>query len=120
MESFDVGAGRTKLTIAYHRWGKDLHVHIGGGEHHIGAVALAGRTPSGQTHLEVVGIPPHKEDRIVEQAARTLQQATGHNVCVTAGIHVPNISKEEIEQILRTAAAGVAHVISTVQPNASD
>jgi len=110
MHSFEIGEGRTRLTVAWTRWGRDLQVHIGGGEHHIGAVALAGCTPEGQIQRHMVRIPPHKEGPVVEQAARTLHEATGVNVCVSSGIHLDDISRGEIDTVLRTAEEGVARL----------
>ncbi len=114
MESFEIGTGRTRLTVAWQYWGPDLHVHIGGGNHHIGAVALIGTAPDGSVHHEVARVPPHKEDRIVHQAAVALHKKTGGNVCVTAGIHIDDISKEEIETVLHTASAGVGRLIQSL------
>jgi hypothetical protein len=115
METFEIGTGRTRLTVAWQFWGPDLHVHIGGGDHHIGAVALVGTTPAGRVHREVARVPPHKEDRIVDAAAVALHKETGGNVCVTAGVHVDSISKEEIDSVLQTAQAGVDRLIHSLR-----
>jgi hypothetical protein len=115
MDSFEIGTGRTRLTVAWQFWGPDLHVHIGGGDHHIGAVALIGTTPAGHVHRQVARVPPHQEDRIVDAAAVALHTNTGGNVCVTAGVHVQDISKEEIETILQTADAGVDRLVRSLR-----
>ncbi len=115
MKSFEIGTGRTRLTIAWERWGKDLHVHIGGGEHHIGAVALVGCSPDGKNHRHVGDIPPHKEAKIVERAARVLHMETGGNICVTAGIHIEEACKAEIETILRTVDEGIARIVQSLR-----
>lgn len=116
MDAFEIGEGRTRLSVAWTRWGRDLHVHIGGGAHHIGAVALFGRTPDGQAQRHVVCIPPHKEGPVVERAARALHEATGVNVCVSSGIHLDAISREEIDAVMRTAEEGVARLVRTLCP----
>ncbi len=115
MKSFEIGTGRSQLTITWKRWGKDIYVHIGGGVHHIGAVALAGCSPDGNNHLHVGDIPPHKEARIVERAARVLHMETGGNVCATSGIHIENACKAEIETILCTADEGIAQIVQSLR-----
>ena len=115
VNSFEVGEGRTRLTIAWRYWGADLHVHVGGGDHHIGAVALVGRSPDGKIHRHVSDIPPHKEGQVVERAALALHAEAGGNVCVTAGIHVDNASKLEIETILQTADEGIARLVRSLR-----
>jgi hypothetical protein len=82
-------------------------VHVGGGAHHIGAVALAGRQPDGETYVSVLRVPPHKEDQLAMNAARALHAATGATVCVTAGVHLGGITAAEITAILRNVREGV-------------
>ena len=115
MKSFDIGTGRTQLTISWKRWGKDLYVHIGGGDHHIGAVAFVGCSPDGNSHQHVGNIPPHQEARIVERAAHVLHTEIGGNICATAGIHIENACKAEIETILRTADDGIACLVQSLR-----
>jgi hypothetical protein len=107
MQQLHIGTGRTRVCLSWHRWGKDLHVHIGGGADHIGAVALAGRTDAGEVCADSLRIRPHKEDPLALAAARRLQAATGANVCVTAGIHVHAITRAEIAEVTRNAEAGI-------------
>lgn len=116
MNEFEVGSGRTRLLFAWRRWGPDLHVHIAGGDHHIGAASLVGRQPDGRTYEGTFAVPPHKEDTVVARAAAALHQATGVNVSVTAGIHLDDITPDEIAAVLRTVDEGVARLIDIFQP----
>ena len=90
MGQSEIGSGRTLVRLTWQRWGTDLHVHIGGGDVHIGAAALAGRA-----------------DRLALAAARRLHAATAANVCVTAGIHVDAITPAEISAVTRNVEAGI-------------
>jgi len=115
MNTFETGRGRTRLTFTWQYWGDDLHVHIAGGRHHIGAVALAGRDPSGQAYLHALAVPPHKEDQMVLRAARALHEALGVTVCVTGGVHLGDITWEEISTVLQNADEGVGHLLRTLE-----
>ena len=108
MQHLETGTGRTLVRLSWRRWGTDLYVHIGGGEVHVGAAALAGRTAGGKPYAETLCVAPHKEDRLALAAAEKLHAATGVNVCVTAGIHVDKITPAEISEVMQNAAAAVA------------
>ncbi len=107
MEQLEIGSGRTRVCLTWRRWGRDLHVHVGGGDQHVGAVALAGRADDGQTYADTLCVSPHKEDRLALAAAKTLHAATGVNVCVSAGIHIDGITSAEIADVLRNVEAGI-------------
>ncbi len=70
--------GRLKLELCALRMGRDLQVILNGGAAHLGAVALA--APGGAA-----------------------DDALSCTVCVSAGIHYENISKEEIAAVERLA-----------------
>ena len=115
MSTLETGSGRTRIRFSWQRHGNDLHVHVSGGDDHIGAAALVGRHPGGALSEGVLPIPPHKEDRLVLDAARTLHAVTGVNVCVTAGIHLDEISPGEIDAVLRNVDQGVALLAAKLQ-----
>jgi hypothetical protein len=115
VDTLEIGSGRTRVHLTWKRWGSDLHVHVGGGAQHIGAVALVGRQPDGETYASVLAVPPHKEDQLALDAAKTLHTTTGANVCVTAGIHLDAISDAEIARLLRNVEKGVAHLAGLLQ-----
>lgn len=89
----------------------DVYVHIGGGVDHIGAVALVGVRPDGELYGEVLCIPPHKEADVALRSARTIHEAFGVNVCVSAGFHVDDISPEEIREALRNIDQAVVEFV---------
>ena len=110
MNELEAGTGRTRVRLIWKRWGSDLHVHIAAGEHHVGAAALVGRQPDGETYEGGLCVPPHKEDQLVLDAARTLHAATAVNVCVTAGIHLDAITGAEISAVVRNVDEAVARI----------
>ena len=52
MPQLEIGSGRTLVRVNWRFWGADLCVHIGGGDDHVGAVALAGRAENGASCAE--------------------------------------------------------------------
>jgi hypothetical protein len=115
VEQSEIGSGRTLVRVTWQRWGADLHVHIGGGDEHIGAAALVGQADDGKPYAETLRIPPHQEDRLALAAAWRLHAAIGTNVCVTAGIHLDAITPAEIGDVTRNIEAGVERLAGELQ-----
>jgi hypothetical protein len=115
MNMLETGSGRTRLRLAWQWWGSDLHVHIGGGQDHIGATALVGREPSGEAYARVLAVPTHKEGQMVLQAAERLHAALGGNVCVTGGVHLEKITRDEIALILQNAQEGIEGLVRVIR-----
>jgi hypothetical protein len=115
MKKFTAGSGRAQLTFTWEPHGQDWSIHIGGGAHHLGAVAMAGRGPDGRLFQGALCLPPHREDDLALRAARTLHNALGSTVCVSAGVHLDDISQEEIAEVLRVADEGVQRLISQLR-----
>ncbi len=79
--------------------GQDLCILIDGGDcPHIGAISLASSQLEKKTQTIVV--PKHKEDVISQAVAEQVQKTLGNTVCCACGIHIDNISKDEIVKIL--------------------
>lgn len=114
MPDFTIGEGRTRLHVSWQRRGADLHVHLHGGRDHLGAVALVGTAPDGTACGGTLAIPPHREGELVERAARRLHSAVGGRVCVTAGIHLDDITPAEIDAIRANAEAAVTRLAATL------
>ena len=97
---FTAQQGRLSIHLRVFRQGRDLQVLCGGGATHIGAVALAvpahGQVEA-QSHL--AGLPGHKEDALAQRMAERMAHALNCAVCVNAGIHYDNITREEIRQV---------------------
>lgn len=96
---FRLCRGRLKLELRVLRMGRDLQVMLKGGAAHLGAVALA--APGGTAEANALVLPGHREDQLARRMARRMADALGCAICVSAGIHYENISKEEIAAVAR-------------------
>jgi len=99
------GTGRTRVTLKASSLGNDIVVHITNESAHIGAVAV-GEYDFANSRASVSTITRlgHKDDVIAYQAAYNISKTTHKPVCVIAGIHLDNITKEEIPTITHNAA----------------
>ena len=96
------GKGRTKIQLTAHFMGNDLLVYVSNKNAHIGAVALGEYDPlSRRTSTSVLTRLGHKDDAIAQKAAYLISRLTKRPVCVIGGIHVPDITSNEIEVILQ-------------------
>jgi len=99
-----VGTGKYIVEATAVFCGKDINITIGGGEsYHIGAVAVAepgnviinGKKRSATT--SVICLLDHKEDDLARFAAKHLATVLDSVVTVSVGIHIDDISIEEIK-----------------------
>lgn len=111
MNVFPIGTGRTQVTFSWQMHGADLRLHIAGGADHIGAAALAAPTAS----VQAAGVPPHREEEIVRAVAERLAEQLRVTVCVTAGIHVDRITREEIQTIRAACEAGADRLVQILR-----
>ena len=86
--------------------GKDLVITVGGGESHIGAVGISFPTASiitGENSVttSVITLPSHKEDIVAKIMSENIAKALNKKVVVVAGIHFDNLSKDDIDKILK-------------------
>ena len=92
--------GRVTLVLEGRNIGGDLFVTLTGGTAHIGAAALAYRDfGTGRTTASVLSAPGHKEEEIALRGAKTLSKALNKTVLFAAGIHLDDITPEEIAEI---------------------
>lgn len=104
------GNGRTRVRLELLARGRDLVLNVGGGEAHVGAVAVA--TPAGPVALTVV--PGHKEGPLAEAAATALARAAGCTCAVVAGIHQDRATAGEIADIVVNVEQGVAELVASL------
>ena len=52
-----------------------------------------------QIRVQLLGLPGHKEADLAQYMAESMAQALNCAVCVSAGIHYDNITREEITQV---------------------
>lgn len=110
--------GRLNIYLHVLRQGRDLQVLCGGGASHIGAVALAA-PGSGLAQARVLALPGHKEDAIALRMARHMADELHCAVCVSAGIHYDNITREEIQQVEQMTQDLTQRCISALKKDSS-
>jgi hypothetical protein len=120
MNQLELGSGRTRVRLTWLRRGADLHVHIEGGADHIGAAALAGRADNGEVLAQSLQISPHKEGPLALAAADKLHAATPVRVCVTAGIHLNDITRAEIAEVTRNVDAAIERLAGILRGPSDD
>ncbi|MFC1991595.1 hypothetical protein ACFLVC_02585 [Chloroflexota bacterium] len=107
------GKGRTKANLSAYYMGSDLVVRIFNENAHIGAVALGEYDyKEGRASCSLLTRLGHKDDIVAQKAAYLISKHTKKPVCVITGIHLDDITKEEIEQILKNTSSLVDGLIS--------
>lgn len=99
--------GRIEIDSKSIMVGKDLCVIISGGDSpHIGCVTLSVPRPSLSdsnrlsSTTSVLNLLGHKDDEAAKYVSHTLSSKLNKNVVVTCGIHVDNITTEEITVVI--------------------
>ncbi|MDI9395765.1 MAG: hypothetical protein QM426_10325 [Euryarchaeota archaeon] len=95
---------RIEITLEAKNLGEDYLLTIIGGKEHAGAVAVGMfDEKSRRASSSVITLPGHREEQLALDSAKRVSKATGKVSVVVAGIHVDNISPEEIKEIVSTA-----------------
>ncbi|WP_411170101.1 hypothetical protein ACH36K_06310 [Clostridium sp. MB05] len=88
------------------KMGNDLNISIYGGDTpHIGAVALGIPRESLldknkiSSSVSILTITGHKEDIIVQNVAKKISSTLNSTVVISCGIHIDNITFDEIESL---------------------
>jgi len=107
------GEGRTKVTLSAHYMGSHLIVCIYNENAHIGAVAVGEYDHNEKrASTSVITRLGHKDDAVAQTAAHSISKFTKSPVCVISGIHLDNITDEEIDKILQNTSSLVDEFIS--------
>jgi gallate decarboxylase subunit D len=100
------GKGRTRVSLSAQWIGKDLIVCLFNKQGHLGAVAMADfSNEEKRASTSVITRLGHKDDSIAYYAAYNLCKRLRKPVCAIAGIHLDNITEEEITQISQNCDA---------------
>lgn len=107
MNNMTVKKGRIEIKAKAILVGDDLCIIISGGDRpHIGCVTLSIPRPGisdsskNSATTSVMNITGHKDDEAARYVSQTLASALNKNVVVTCGIHLDNITNEEIDETL--------------------
>ncbi|NHI83466.1 MAG: hypothetical protein EAX81_04115 [Candidatus Thorarchaeota archaeon] len=118
---FKKAAGRHMIFFEVREIGNDLLVAVSGGDEcHIGGVAVSYPTPSHYrsattVSLNSITLPGHKDYIIANSTAVTLTKALNRPVVVTVGIHYDNVTKVEIDEIIKVVESLTNDAISHYQ-----
>ena len=121
--SVEVSNKKFKMTAKLIYIGDDILVGIEGGEAHIGAVGISYPTASiiekGKNTIttSVITLPAHKEDIVAKMFSEKISKALNKKVVTVAGIHFDNISKDDIEKILKGCKKLCEKVINRICGN---
>ena len=109
------GEGRTKVSLSSHYMGTDLIVLIYNDNAHIGAVAT-GEYDHRQKRAStsVITRLGHKDDAIAYKAAYLISKSTKRPACVIAGVHLDNITEQEIDKLMENASVLVNEFIKSL------
>ncbi len=106
------GEGRTKVTLSAYYMGNDLIVCIYNDNAHVGAVALGEYDHQEQrASVSVITRLGHKDDAVAQKAAHSISKSTKRPSCVIAGIHLNNITGQEIDEIADNARIMVEELV---------
>ena len=95
MYNFSLGNGNTKVDYKIEEIGDDLQITITGGIIHIGGIGLV----SNGTY-DILSVLNHKEYEIIQPLADKLTKFHDTTILITAGIHVDDITLDEIKEIM--------------------
>jgi len=107
------GTGRTKVGLSAHHMGDDLVIRVYNQNAHIGAVAVGEYDhETGRVSTSVITRLGHKDDVVAQKAAYLIGKATKKPVCLIVGVHLDNVTQEEIAELLQNTDSLVNEFIS--------
>jgi len=108
--------GRVQLLLKGESVGKDMFFVLSGGREHIGAVAMGiYDKESGRASSSVISAPGHREDEIALKGARTVSSVTQSTTVFMVGIHVDDITVDEIQAIVKASEKMIDDVIEVIR-----
>jgi hypothetical protein len=107
------GEGRARVNVTVHSMGGDLVVRIYNQNAHIGAVAVGEYDYEHErASVSVITKLGHKDDVLARETAYLLSKSIRRPVCVIAGVHLDNITRAEIDEILANTRTVISEVIN--------
>ena len=124
MTHVETGEGRCHIRARVLPMGDNLIIAVTGGKAHIGAAALgepySSRTGQENTRASVSVLTriSHKEDAIAGHIASRLASILDVPVLVCCGIHLDNITPDEIKEINRNAETLIILLVEVLRSQA--
>ena len=110
----NIGRGRTKVSLLTNSFGSDLVVFVYNINAHVGAVAVGEYDHIHErASVSLITRLGHKDDAIAQRAAYLINKSLHKPVCVIAGVHLDNITGEEIKGLVENAALLVEDFIKS-------
>ncbi len=107
-------AARISLILEWENVGNDYIACLTGGDEHIGAVAVGFYDQeSGRASSSVITNPGHRETEIAMLGAKVFSEACKCASVFIVGIHLKNITKDEIEEIVEVSEEMI-HELSVI------
>ena len=96
------GEGRTRVSLSVQSLGDDLVVYVFNEQAHLGAVAVADYShEAARASTSIITRVGHRDDVVASKVAHKLCKNLKKPVCAIAGIHLDDITEEEIAEIIR-------------------
>ncbi len=107
------GEGRARVNLTVNSMGSDVVVRIYNQNAHIGAVAIGDYDYEHErASVSVITRLGHKDDALAGEAAYLLSKSVRRPVCVVAGVHLDDITGEEIDKILANTRIAVSEIVN--------
>ena len=118
--SLSEGVDRTRVSLATKPIGNDLVVFLFNEQGHLGAVAVAEYSfEESRASTSVITRLGHKDDAVAYSAAQKLCKRLKRPVCAIAGIHLDDITEEEITLITRNCEKLVDRLTAVIGSQSS-
>ncbi|WP_406660007.1 hypothetical protein V7O66_09155 [Methanolobus sp. ZRKC3] len=106
----------TQLILEWKKIGDDIVVTLTGGDEHVGAVATGSfDKKSGRSYASVLSLPGHREDEIALNGAKMFSAASRSTTVFIVGIHLDNITKKEIMDIVKVSKEMVGELSAILE-----
>lgn len=103
MKTLTAGEGRTRVELFIYRSGASLLAVVCGEGHHLGAATLAQWKSPDPIHVQSLHGKGHKDHHLTDLLAPELARCSQRDCLCTGGIHLDDITSEEIQAILDNA-----------------
>jgi hypothetical protein len=111
---------RTELVLEWSEIGNDLVVTLEGGRKHVGAVAVGHYDKkSGDASSSVITLPGHRDDEIALYGARRVSACTKTATVFIVGIHLDDITVDEITEIVDFSKQMINRLIESLKERVS-
>lgn len=111
---------RTELVLEWSEIGNDLVITMEGGRKHVGAVAVGQYDEnSGHASASVITLPGHRDDEIALYGARRISAFTKTATVFIVGIHLDDITVDEITEIVGFSKQMVDRLIESLKERVS-